>query len=412
MRTVVVFEDASFKNFLPLAYWRAVFELRCGANDLLTKIRQQVGDGDYILFVRTELEELTQLKFADCKVNSLPSDIGDSVLLINGRWLANRSLPDLPVDTVLVKGKTVVAANVSKEKIGSLSANTLVQEGGLDKIVSGFRKIEADDDIVVIDYIWDLVHNNSSEIVRECKDGAKEGKVLPGAHLIGEENIHIGKDTVIQPGVLIDAEEGPVWIGDDVKVLGNAVIQGPTYIGPGGLIQAGAYIREGSSFGPVCKVGGEVEETIIQGYSNKQHYGFLGHGYVGEWVNCGAGMTNSDLKNTYGTVRVSLDGKETIDTGSMFVGVTIGDHSKVGIGVCFPTGSVMGTVSMIAVGGYAPKFTPSLKWITDKGSADYDVDKAMVVAEKVMKRRKVELTDAHKRLFKSLVEITAKYEKK
>lgn len=413
MKWIVVFEDYNFRNFLPVVYWRAVFELRCGKDTLLDKIAEKLR-GKIVLFVRTELEELVRLKYSDYLVNQLPAGSDcESILFVNGRWFADADLPDLPVNTCLVKGSSLIAAHLLLNDAEAVSANMLVQAGGLEKLMEGKKKIEAGPDITVVNYLWDLIHRNADEIRRQCNDGQKEGTILSGVNIIGEtKKIHIGRGTVIQPGVLLDAEEGPIWIDNNVKIMGNSIIQGPCYIGPGSLIQGCAYIREGTSLGPVCKVGGEVEESIIQGYSNKQHYGFLGHSYIGEWVNCGAGLTNSDLKNTYGPVAVTIDGETFIDTGHIFMGLIMGDHSKVGIGVYFPTGAVMGTASMVAVGGYAPKFVPSLKWVTDMGREDYNIDKAIVVAERAMARRGITLTEAHKRLFKALPDITSRYEKR
>jgi UDP-N-acetylglucosamine diphosphorylase / glucose-1-phosphate thymidylyltransferase / UDP-N-acetylgalactosamine diphosphorylase / glucosamine-1-phosphate N-acetyltransferase / galactosamine-1-phosphate N-acetyltransferase len=247
-------------------------------------------------------------------------------------------------------------------------------------------------------------------LVRELRDDTKEGKIYPGVYLLDERNIHIGARSSIKPGTVLDAEDGPVWIDENVRVLPNVVIQGPCYVGPNGLVQSSAHIREGTSIGPVCKVGGEVEDSILQGYSNKQHYGFLGHSYLAEWINCGAGMTNSDLKNTYGPIRVSMNGFAPVDTGLIFVGLTVGDHSKVGINVQFPSGAIVGTASNVITSRFAPKFTPSFCWLTDEERKDYDAEEAIKVAIRSMGRRKIVLTDAQRRLFLALPEITQKYE--
>ncbi len=409
MNRVVVFEDPNFKNLLPLIYWRAVFQLRCGRTDLLTKILEQLQVPNPILFVRPELAQVVQEQLAHPVNPSLKNDQED-VLLVNGRWLANCPLPELPVNTYLLQGTTVVAARVPADRVSSLSPNALVQPEMLQSLLSDCRAIVAKDDIVLINYPWDLIQHNKAEIVRECQDNTKAGRVYPGVHLLDEKNIHIGQGTSVKPGTVLDAEEGPIWIDENVRLLPNVVIQGPCYIGPNCLIQSSAHIREGTSLGPVCKVGGEVEDSILQGYSNKQHYGFLGHAYLCEWINCGAGVTNSDLKNTYGPIKVSLDGFNQIDSGLIFVGLFVGDHSKVGINVCFPSGAVVGTASSVITSDYAPKFTPSFSWLTEKGKEDYSTDEAVKVACRSMGRRKVVMTDAQRRLFLALPEITRKYE--
>jgi UDP-N-acetylglucosamine diphosphorylase / glucose-1-phosphate thymidylyltransferase / UDP-N-acetylgalactosamine diphosphorylase / glucosamine-1-phosphate N-acetyltransferase / galactosamine-1-phosphate N-acetyltransferase len=409
MDRVIIFEDPGFKNLLPLVYWRGCFQLRCGRTDLLTKIMHQLKVSDPILFVRPELAQVVAEQ-TPLAVNSDLKKEAVDLLLINGRWLANRPLPELPLKSFLQRGNQIVAARIPFEKTVNISPNNLVQPDFLLTLLEDCRPIQAGDDIILINYPWDLVQQNKAEIVRECDDSTKAGKIYPGVHLLDEKNIHIGPGTSIKPGTVLDAEEGPVWIDDNVRILPNIVIQGPCYIGPNCLIQSGAHIREGSSIGPVCKVGGEVEDSILQGYSNKQHYGFLGHSYLAEWINCGAGMTNSDLKNTYGPIRVSVNGSVPIDTGLIFVGLTVGDYSKIGINVSFPSGAVVGTASNVITSRHAPKFVPSFFWLTDDEKSDCNPDEAVKVAVRSMARRKLELTDARKRLFLALPEITRKYE--
>ncbi len=410
MSPVVIFEDSYYKNLFPLVYWRPVFDLRCGRTDLLTKILDRLQVSNPILFVRPELAEVVRER-TSLSVNSVLEGAED-FLLVNGRWLANRPLPDLPINTYLIQGDVVVSARISADKAANVFPNSLVKPDMLLSLLADCRPIVAKDDIVLINYPWDLVQLNKEEIIRECRDSTRIGHVYPGAYLLDESNIHIGEGTSIKPGTVLDAEQGPIWIDDHVRVLPNVVIEGPCYIGPGCLIQSSAHIREGSSFGPVCKVGGEIEDSILHGYSNKQHYGFLGHSYLGEWINCGAGVTNSDLKNTYGHIKVSLDGYQQIDTGLIFVGMAVGDHSKIGINVCFPSGSIVGTCSSIITSRFAPKFTPSFWWLTDQSECEYGIEEALKVACRSMARRNVELTEAQKRLFLAMPEITKKYEKR
>ncbi len=409
MSRVIIFEDPGFKNLLPLVYWRGCFQLRCGRTDLLTKILDQLKSPAPILFVRPELARVVAEQ-TPLAVNPHLKKDGQDLLLVNGRWLANRPLPELPLNSYLCQGNNVVAAKLPPEKTANISPNNLVQPDLLLTLLSDCRPIPAMDDIILINFPWDLVQQNKQEIIREWDDNTRAGKVYPGVHLLDEKNIHIGQGTSIKPGAVLDAEDGPIWIDENVKVLPNVVIQGPCYIGPNCLIQSSAHIREGTSIGPVCKVGGEVEDSILHGYSNKQHYGFLGHSYLAEWINCGAGMTNSDLKNTYGPIRVSVNGFAPVDTGLIFVGLTVGDHSKIGINVCFPSGAVVGTASNVITSRYAPKFVPSFLWLTDDEKSDCNPDEAIKVACRSMARRKIDLSDARKRLFLALPEITRKYE--
>jgi UDP-N-acetylglucosamine diphosphorylase/glucosamine-1-phosphate N-acetyltransferase len=227
--------------------------------------------------------------------------------------------------------------------------------------------------------------------------------VDPGSYLLNGEAIHVGRGTRIKPCVVIDAEDGPVWIGEDVTVYPHVYIQGPCYIGDGCTIQPGAAIKEGTHLGPVCKVGGEVEASIIQGYSNKQHDGFLGHSYLGSWVNIAADCINSDLKNTYGSIRVPVNGYE-VDSGEMFVGMLVGDHSKSGINVSFPTGAVVGFCSSIFA-PQSPKYVPSFSWITGERTARYDVQRGVDLARRVMARRKKDMSEAEAQVFRATADV-------
>jgi len=155
----------------------------------------------------------------------------------------------------------------------------------------------------------------------------------------------------------------------------------------------------------VCKVGGEVEGSIIHAYSNKQHDGFLGHAYLAMWVNLGADTNNSDLKNNYGSVRVYINGKE-VDSGSMFVGLTMGDHSKSGINTMFNTGTVVGVSSNVFGAGFPPKYVPSFSWGGAEGMVTYDIDKGLEVAKRVMGRRKMQLSQAEEKVLREVFAMT------
>ena len=185
-------------------------------------------------------------------------------------------------------------------------------------------------------------------------------------------------------------------------------IEGPCFVGRDSIL-LGAKCREGNSIGPACRVGGEIEESIIHGYSNKYHDGFLGHAYVGEWVNLGAMTTNSDLKNDYSSVAVSLDGKRPVDTGSTKVGSLIGDHTKTSIGVLFNTGAYVGAMSLIlAAGKPLAKFIPSFSWfmegVVTKG---FGKNKIYETARKAMPRRGRQWTEAEEAMWEEVHRMTA-----
>jgi UDP-N-acetylglucosamine diphosphorylase/glucosamine-1-phosphate N-acetyltransferase len=201
----------------------------------------------------------------------------------------------------------------------------------------------------------------------------------------------------IAPGAVLDASEGPVVLGDNVKVGANAFIEGPTYVGPFSTIHPLTIVHGGTSIGRFCKVGGEVDNAIMLGHSNKGHFGFLGHSYVGKWVNFGAGASTSNLKNTYGEVSIHV-GSKAIPTGRQFFGSIVGDHTKLAIGTRLMTGSYVGFASMIATSGFPPTFVPSFTFLTDKGPEPYRIDKAVKVMKAAYSRRDLAWTDADERI--------------
>lgn len=394
---LLIFEDGGYKDLLPLVYSRATFNLRCGFDNLLAKIESAVGQTADAVFVRKVLAAVIAERQTR-RVNQ-PST-SDDQLWVNGRLLLRRRL-DLPKDSAVWQGDALAAARLSRGIACKLSPEMLVDPSALQSALADCRKVEMPEETgLLIDYPWQLVHENAAEIIRQSRDRQfnLSGQLSPGAHLITDNPIHVGTGSKIKPGAVLDAEHGPIYLGDQVTVHSGAVIQGPCYIGDGCVIQPGASIRTGCSIGMVCKVGGEVEGTIFHGYSNKQHDGFIGHSYIGEWVNLGADTVGSDLKNTYGPVRVPINGFP-VESGQTFVGAFIGDHTKTAIRTALPTGCVIGYACNIAVGGYVPQFVPSFTWLTDAGHAPNDSTKALDVARKVVARRDRKYSPAEEALF-------------
>ncbi|HWN80621.1 MAG TPA: hypothetical protein VNM87_00855, partial [Candidatus Udaeobacter sp.] len=204
----------------------------------------------------------------------------------------------------------------------------------------------------------------------------------------------------------LDLRQGPIVIGRGARVAGLSRLEGPLAIGARTQI-AGGRIRAGTTLGPQCRIAGELEATIFHGYGNKAHDGFIGHAYVGEWVNLGAMTTNSDLKNTYGSVKVWRDGN-LIDTGEKKVGAILGDHVKTGIGTLLDTGAIVGMVANI-YGGSAvlgSKWFPSFSWGAPPKLTLHDPERALVTMAEVMRRRGVTLTDTYHDLIDATFDLT------
>ena len=400
MPPVTLFEDPRWSRLLPLVYLRSVGELLCGARTLRERTERRVG-ADCPLWVRPHLAELTREKNG----RAVNQAVAAGALLLNARgWWHSLPEPGRPAPWVGTSGSAVACVTPDEQLAAALSPEVMLNEVRLDAALAGVPRVDVGEAVTLVGYPWDLVTHNDALLREDWTDGgpgrAVLGDVQPGSHLLGSD-IHVGRGTTVKPCVVIDATGGPVWIGENCRLMPHAFIEGPCFIGDGTLIQPGAVVHEGCTVGTTCKIGGELEASIFHPYSNKQHDGFLGHAVVGSFVNVAADVVASDLKNTYGQIRVPVGGRE-VDSGRMFVGPTIGDHSKVGINVSFPTGAVMGCCSSV-VGPAAPKFTPSFAWLDGTGGElrvdRYDAARGLAIAKTVMARRKLTMSDAEEAAF-------------
>ncbi|MGA2297736.1 MAG: glucose-1-phosphate thymidylyltransferase, partial [FCB group bacterium] len=244
-------------------------------------------------------------------------------------------------------------------------------------------------DVKVINYLWDAIELNDKEIINDFSyfnSGVKKDDKFENVSFINKKDIYLGNDCKLAPNVVIDASDGPVIIDNNVKIMPNSSIFGPCYIGKNSIIRTGAKIYGKTTIGEVCKIGGEVENSIVHAYSNKQHDGYLGHSYISEWVNIGADTNTSDLKNTYGEIKVNLEGRE-INTHRIFLGLLCGDHSKAGINTMFTTGTVAGIAGILVNEWFLPNTISSFSWGGGKNSSVYKASKAIDIAKIVMARR-------------------------
>jgi len=406
LNSICIFEDIKYQQLQPLTFFRPVYHLRCGILSLHRKIRRNYPDIRVELNTRAYLRNLIEQNYPGEIVRHIKSE---NTLFLNGRILVddnfNKIIPLEGKDELFVSGSTFVGARLSGSNLHSLNESL---KDVLD--ISDFPdlpKIEID--VRVINYPWDLIKYNKEELISDYNklSSSNENQIenYPSSHFLNPDKIFISKNVNIKPGVILDAEDGPIFIGENAKILHNATIQGPAFIGQNSIVKMGANIYHNTSVGKVCKVGGEIEDTIIHSYSNKQHNGFLGNSYLGSWVNLGAGTTNSDLKNNYGNIRTFINNK-IIDTGRQFVGLTMGDHSKAAINTSFNTGAVVGVSSNVFGGTFPPKYLPSFSWGGSEALTTFDIDRSIEVAERVMERRNVVMTDIDKELFDKVFEIT------
>jgi len=263
-----------------------------------------------------------------------------------------------------------------------------------------------------ISYPRERVEANPGEIAGDIPrnipgvEGKKSRGIHPTAVLTGDHYVIIGEGASVGPFSLVDSTKGPIYLARGASVGDHSVVRGPAFIGEGTQVLR-ALIRGGCSIGAHCRVGGELEQSILHGYVNKYHEGFLGHSYIGSWVNLGAGTTNSDLKNNYGPVRVRLEEVE-FDTGQTKVGTFMGDHVKTGIGTLMNTGFICGTgCNLFGGSGVLPKFIPPFVWGDGESMEEYIFRNFEDTARIVMGRRGVEMSERYSKLLLNVFESTS-----
>lgn len=396
-----IFEDDTYSNFYPLTYLRPVFQLRCGIFALHERIIRSFSPTGTRYICRKNMNPTLREQGFELVTSAFTLE--GKMLFVNGAVIDAFSLAKLielhPDKNLLYMAKgRLIAAYLDRANARQLAYYLLEQDikSALESVATVCEKIEID--IRCARFTWDFIEVNPDMIetdIKTCVPTGILGDVHPQAVLYNESQIYIGKGARIDAMAVIDARGGSIYIADGVEIEPFSLIQGPTAIGENTRI-VGGQIREGTSIGPVCRIGGEVEESIIQGFSNKYHAGFLGHSYLGEWVNIGAIGTNSDLKNTYSNVRMEVN-NNMVDTGLMKMGVVLGDHVKLGIGVMLVGGTTVGVASNI-MNGLAPKIIPPFVWSDGDKVSEYTLEKFIVVAQKSMSRRKYEMTNAQRNL--------------
>jgi UDP-N-acetylglucosamine diphosphorylase / glucose-1-phosphate thymidylyltransferase / UDP-N-acetylgalactosamine diphosphorylase / glucosamine-1-phosphate N-acetyltransferase / galactosamine-1-phosphate N-acetyltransferase len=406
---ICVFEDAAVKNLHPLTLTRPAFDLRCGAVGLMERLERCLPERVSLALVRPELADLCRVHHPHVQVweSAVREDHAEQglVLLINARWLAPAEqfvLPDAPVLGCI--GEQTAYAVVPARELRGLSLSNLAWRLAewrhkLPNHPAGGR---------MIDYPWDLIEHNGPALEDDYCHWWKEG--LPEANGVAitgpAERCLIAHSAAIDPMVHIDTHNGPVLIDRGAVVQSFSRIEGPCYIGAGTRILSARI--HGGSIGPQCRIGGEVEASIVHGYSNKAHEGFLGHSYVGEWVNLAAGTQTSDLRTDYAPIRMTIDGKP-LDTGMLKIGSFIGDHTKTSLNTLFNTGSLIGVFGqLLGSGELLPRLVPSFcQYGRGKLHERNALREMFGTAQVMMARRSREWTDLHAELFFTLFETTA-----
>jgi UDP-N-acetylglucosamine diphosphorylase/glucosamine-1-phosphate N-acetyltransferase len=411
MRLCLV-EDLAVAGLEPLTLTRPVFELWLGCSTLGSKIAASFGVGPgpqrRAAVVRSHLVGVLRQQDPHVVVNDRDWLARGPVIVANGRWVppADFQAPDSHGPWLgLCEGQPACAL-VGPEDAVALDPHTI--DSWFDRI--GTRLAGIDVGGQWMSRPWDLVAANGAHIERDFQESRQHGvtnRQLSTLALVGPSNLlRIHETARIDPYTVFDTTTGPIVVGPKVWVQPFTRVEGPCYIGHETQLFR-ANIRGAVSIGPNCRIGGEVEATIVHGFSNKYHEGFLGHAYVGEWVNLGAITSNSDLRNDYGEVFVPLQG-DPVPTGQAKVGCFIGDHTRTGMGSMLNTGTAIGVMcNVLPAGVLLPKHVPSFTAVLyGRVGEGFSLEQMFATARIVMGRRGKSFGEAEEQLYRGLYEQT------
>ena len=385
----ILFDGPSRNNLLPFTFTRPVADIRIGILTIREKWEM------YLELTTTTITE-------DYLSDKYPMVEMDENVMINASYLPNLELvemvKDLQENQAIFKDEDVIAF-FTKEAQENIDFNN-------------FEAIEFAEDIIKVENTWDIFSKNGEAIQDDfnllTKD--RKSKAIPTSNnVIEQENIFIEEGAKLE-FVTLNASSGPIYIGKDAEVMEGSIIRGPFALCEHATVKLGAKIYGPTTVGPHSKVGGEVNNAVLFGYSNKGHEGFLGNSVLGEWCNLGADTNTSNLKNNYAEVRLwDYQTEGFAKTGLQFCGLMMGDHSKCGINTMFNTGTVVGVNANIFGSGYPRNFVPSFSWGGSSGFTTYLTKKAFEVAKVVMARRKVEFSEQDEAILEHVFEETKKY---
>ncbi|MDB4061207.1 GlmU family protein [Vicingaceae bacterium] len=388
----LIFFDQNRQNLLPLAYTRPIAEFRCGILTLAEKWSKRVEEA--------KVSYLTE----DYLAEKYPAQYEELNYYVNGSILANDKLVE--ATKALNEGELLVDA-VTNKVLVFCSGDQLGYENFSP---SEAQKVLFLEPYLSIENIWDIFSKNR-EAIEEDFQLITEGRI---SQALDETCTHIGNRLFIEEGAkvqaaILNSKSGPIYIGKNAEVMEGSVVRGGLAMCEGAMLKLATKIYGPTTVGPHSKVGGEVNNSVIFGYSNKGHDGFLGNSVLGEWCNLGADTNVSNLKNNYAEIKLwNFEKMGFKPTGLQFCGLMMGDHSKSGINTMFNTATVVGVSANIYGGGFPRNFIPSYAWGGSEKWMVFRFEKAMEVAEKVMERRSVKLDEVEKGILKHVFEETAK----
>jgi UDP-N-acetylglucosamine diphosphorylase/glucosamine-1-phosphate N-acetyltransferase len=408
---VVIFEGSQWSTFAPVCLNRPVFMLSTGMSTLLDKQIRYLGATRLTFWVRPELVDFCKTRLLPHM--KIPTQVNEPLddqpaLLVSGRTLHFRKFEPCATECAVVDEDRIREAYCTRPGMG---VDDVMNRTPRWLELLNLPRMEPQSRLA--ESLSDLISWNEESLMEDSMHllkGIRRPVVAGPFYTVGDDDIWIGNEVSIQPGCVLDASQGPVVLAEGVEVGANSVIQGPCYIGPHSVIRPLTIIKDATTIGRLCKIGGEVVNTIMLGHSNKSHDGFLGHSYIGKWVNFGAGTTTANLKSTYGEVTMQYAERE-IPTGRQFFGSVVGDHVKTSIGTRLMPGTYIGFCSALLGSNVPPRFIPSFSFCTDKGCAPYDLEKAKQVMKAVYARRDLRWTDADERMVAQVLSTAPQVEK-
>lgn len=387
----ILFDGTVREALLPFTFTRPVAEIRIGILTIREKWELYLG------YTTTTLtEEYLSGKYPMVEL--------ENNVLINASFLPNKSLVEKVVNLqnnqAIFKGDSVIAfyTNDSQEEVD----------------FDTYEIIEFIEDCLTVEHTWDIFAKNDAALREDFELITHERTSQPipkSINVIAPENIFIEEGAKLE-FVTLNASTGPIYIGKNSEIMEGSVIRGPFALGESGRVKLATKVYGATTVGPHSVIGGEVNNSVLFGYSNKGHDGFLGNSVLGEWCNIGADSNNSNLKNNYEAVKLwSYETENFAKTGLQFCGLMMGDHSKCGINTMFNTGTVIGVSANIFGAGFPRNFVPSYSWGGASGFSTYLTSKAFQTAKIVMARRNVEFTDEDAMILEHVFEETKKYRK-
>ncbi|MBW6497068.1 MAG: GlmU family protein [Bacteroidales bacterium] len=382
----ILFGDHTRTHLLPFTFIRPIADIRVGIFTIREKWERYLGK---------KTSSLTQ----DYLSVKYPLVKEEDNVLVNSSIFPNEKLiaeiKKLKPNQTLVTGETLIAHRIRDKDIDNLDTDLL----------EAVEPMETKAPLIKLSNLWDIVIQNDQAILDDFALITKGRKSQPlGDHVrvIAPENVFVEEGAVLEMA-FINASEGPVYIGKNAHIMDGALLRGPLAVGDHSKIRMGAKIYPGSSIGPYCKVGGEMSHSVIFGYTNKAHDGFLGHSVIGEWCNLGADTNASNLKNNYDEVRLwDYAENSFVNTGLQFCGTFMGDYSKCGINTMFNTGTVVGINAQIFGAGFMRNFIPSFSWGSVAGFSNVDINKAVQVAQRVHARRNLDFGEVEESILRNV----------